>query len=40
MDFIIGLLNSIYRMVKTILGASGIDTDGWDDDLIATKPAE
>lgn len=38
MDFIIGILNSIYNMVKSILKSAGIDTDGWNDDLIPTEP--
>lgn len=39
MDFIIGLLNGIYQMVKSILKTAGIDTDGWNDDLISTTKA-
>lgn len=37
MDFIIGLLNNIFNMIRSILASAGIDI-GYEGDLIPTEP--
>lgn len=39
MDFIIGLLNNIYYMVKSILALAGINTEGFPENLFPTTQA-
>lgn len=36
MDFIVDLLNNIYKLVMNILKNAGVNVEGWSEELIPT----